>query len=862
MTRNTPRAGISTATLILLAAFLPTGIMAADPQRVPDGSLAGDFDGDGKVDLLGAQLGGETLVLTPGDGAGGFRPSRSRKLAGRVTALAAGEINRRDGLSDLAVAIDGAGGPAVLVFESPAGAFDAEAERFELPAAATSLIFGRLDDDPFHDLVVAAGDELLVVEGRDRRLSWQDMAGSASAAHVRRLDLGSAAVAKVAGDPRSEPLARGGSFAVSSSGDESDAVPGDTICSSTVGTCTLRAAIEEANALAGLGSITFSAGVSGPIVLGSPLTVIDPVILDGTSHPGFAGAPVVVIDAGALGGGSAIELAAGSDGSTVRALVIHSAPEAGVKISGSGGNTVAGNYLGTDTTGTAALGNGDGIKIVGTSVGNVLGGTDASDGNLISGNASDGIELAISAALTGTLIQGNRIGTDAAGLADLGNGEHGVHVGSPSGTIGGTAAGARNLIAYNGMHGIYLRDDDNLVQGNWIGVAADGSAAGNLGDGVNFGPPGSVASTIGGTVPGAGNVISANAEDGIRFAIGVDTVVQGNLIGTDPTGLLDRGNGGFGICDGCAGGFRNIIGGSVAGAGNVISGNTLDGYATGTFDSVVQGNTIGLDVTGEGVLANGGVGVAGSDTVVGGSDPLAGNLISGNVGAGVRVGTDAVVLGNRIGVTASGGAAGNGGAGVHALGARATIGGTAAGEANRIAHNAGDGVAVTDFGSLNMISGNSIFDNDGLGIDLDDDGVTANDPGDPDVGSNDLQNFPVLTLADGGLATVTGVLDGAAGLTHVIEVFSSTDCDASGNGEGRVFLGSGMVTTSGAGDVGFTVTTTATFVTGAEITATATNPAGSTSEFSACLEAVSTPVPIFGDGFESGDTTAWSTIVP
>ncbi len=859
MTRKTRRGSLSLAAFVLLASLLSTDSLPADSSSA-SGLFRDDFDGDGRTDLLSVRPGDEALLLSPGDGEGGFLTPRERALSGRVTAVAAGEINRRDGLSDLVVAIVGPAGPAVLIFESPTGAFNAEIERFALPAVAESMVFGRFDDDPYRDLAVVIDEEALIIHGRERALSWQNL-GPAPPARIQQLALESLNAPTRASLP--VPRKGGGLFTVDSSGDGVDAIPGDGMCGAVSDSCTLRAAIMEANATAGLSTITFAGSVTAPIGLGSPLGVSEAVIIDGTSHPDFAGSPVVVLDASGLGGGSAIDLMGGSDGSTVSALVIHSAPEAGVKISSSDSNTITGCYIGTDAGGTSALGNGDGIKLTGSSVDNVIGGTTPGAGNLISGNTSDGIELTVSASITGTLIQGNFIGTDAAGLAALGNGEQGVSIASPGNTVGGASTGARNLIAYNGMHGVVLGDDDNLVQGNWIGVAADGSAAGNLLDGVHFGDPGpgSGASTVGGTAPGAGNVISANGRDGVRFRIGADNVVQGNLIGTDPTGLLDRGNGGFGICEGCTGGFLNVIGGTVAGAGNVISSNDLGGYATGTPDPVIQGNTIGLDIDGEGMLGNGGTGVAGTRIVLGGSDPLAGNLISANAGIGVTAGTDSVVLGNRIGVTASGGAAGNGDHGVWIVGARVALGGTATGEGNVIAHNSGDGVAVTDFGLINTISGNSIFGNDGLGIDIDDDGVTANDPGDSDVGTNDLQNFPVLTAADGGLSAVSGVLDGGGGLTHVIEVFSSPDCDASGHGEGKTFLGSGMVTTSGSGDVAFMVTT-APFAAGVSITATATNPGGSTSEFSACIEATSTEVPIFSDGFESGDTSAWSSTTP
>ena len=945
----------------------------------PDWLLSGDFDADGRTDLLAAAAGGEALYLRYGAGSGSFSALSSKSLPGKLTALTVGEVNRRDGLSDLAVAIEGPGGAAVLVFESPEGAVVAEAERIGLPAAATAVFIGRFDEDQHGDLVVVSRREVMLVSGRDRRLSWQ-APGGVTPARIQRTPVAAPVVASCTGnfagdatlelaleaesgqlqvyswaaaddgspidplishlDPgersrwlslrlpgrahdalmgwdssghrlwqmapggelsaarpratwgpagldlkavatsglqsvasglvvleqgRIDPLwvtfTKGLGFVVDSVGDLGDALPGDGVCEAIDGTCTLRAAIVEANAIAGLDTITFTAGVTVAILLGSPLTVTDPVILDGTSHPDFIDAPVVELDASGMGGGSALDLGAGSDGSTVRGLVIHGAPEAGIKIGGSGGNTIAGNYLGTGVAGASAMGNGDGIKIVGTAVGNVLGGLAPGDGNLISGNSSDGIDLEVSGAVTDTLVQGNRIGTDASGLLALGNAEHGIHIGSASGTFGGTTPAALNLIAFNGMHGIFLRASDNLVQGNWIGVSAAGTAAGNLGDGVNFGGgPGSGESTIGGTSAGAGNVISGNGGDGVRFAIGVDNLVQGNRIGTDPTGLIAVGNGGYGVCDGCSGGFRNTIGGVVAGAGNVISANTLAGYATGSFDSVVQGNIIGLAADGEGLLGNGGAGVAGSDTLVGGSAPLAGNLISANTGAGVTIGTDTAILGNRIGVTASGAAAGNGGFGVQVLGVRTDVGGAAVGEGNVIAFNGSDGVAVTDFGSLNTISGNSIFGNTGLGIDLDDDGVTANDSGDPDVGSNDLQNFPVLTSANAGNGAITGTLDGVAGALHVLEVFASAGCDPSGNGEGGTYLGSGTVTTDGSGTgVAFAFAVHPIFAVGSAITATATNPGGSTSEFSACLDATLTTISIFSDGFESGDTTGWSS---
>ncbi|MEM7585968.1 MAG: hypothetical protein AAF560_21440 [Acidobacteriota bacterium] len=826
----------------------------------PDWLLHGDFNADGVPDQVAAETGGTLLYLRSGDGSGDFEAATHRALPGRLTALAAGEINRRDGLIDLALALESEAGFEVWVLESPHGAFDARPERIDVATPADALRLARLDDDAYRDLEIRSGDDVMVVLGRDRRLSWQ----SSEPVAAPRRSSGAAAARLAAAapvSPRPTPKA-GGAFVVDSAGDGDDAMPGDSLCETATTTCTLRAAIDEANALGGLDTITFSASIVTAIAVGSPLIVTDPLVIDGTSHPAFAGTPVVELDASGLSGPATdtiIRLAAGSDGSTVRGLVIHSSPGNGISIIASGGNVIRGNYLGTDPSGTMALPNVNGIEISGVAPGNVIGGTADGDGNLISGNTADGIAIAIATGLTGTLVQGNFIGTAADGLADLGNGEHGIDSGSPEATIGGTAAGARNVIAFNGMHGINLGDDDTLVQGNFIGVALDGSAAGNLLDGVHFGDPGSVESTVGGAVASARNVISANGRDGIRIRVGVDILVQGNFIGLDPTGSFERGNGGFGVCDGCVGGFRNTIGGSVAGAGNVISANAMGGYATGTFDSVVQGNIIGLDVTGEIALGNGGDGVSGAE-VIGGSADGAGNLISANLGVGIRPVTDGTVLGNRIGVTESGGDAGNTGAGILAEStARATLGGTLPGEANVIAFNGGGGVLVTSFGSLNTISGNAIFGNDGLGIDLDDDGITTNDAGDLDTGSNDLHNFPVLSVANAAARIITGTLDSNDGATHTIEVFANASCDASDNGEGVTYLGSTTVTTIDGEAAAFTVTGTAGFSAGDAITATATSPGGSTSEFSACLDATALEIELFSDDFESGDTSAWGS---
>jgi hypothetical protein len=137
--------------------------------------------------------------------------------------------------------------------------------------------------------------------------------------------------------------------------------------------------------------------------------------------------------------------------------------------------------------------------------------------------------------------------------------------------------------------------------------------------------------------------------------------------------------------------------------------------------------------------------------------------------------------------------------------------------------------------------------------------VTPNDADDPDIGSNNLQNFPALTSVIGGLF-VEGTLDSVASSDFILDFYASPVCDPSGNGEGETFLGSEFVTTDANGDVVFTAYLAGSLQDGWSVTATATDVDGSTSEFSSCFSYVSDV--IFADGFESGNASVWSSSSP
>src|SRR3989442_6972756 len=168
---NTPEAGQRKASGPFTAAPFLSPALALEVSAPADFLGAGDFDADGHWDIVFASRAGTSLHCLPGDGKGGFGPEKEIRLTGGVTAMVTGEINRPDGLTDLVVGIDGEQGSQVCVFEGPLGAMHAEPEGFSVPHAATSLALGQLDDEYAMDLVIASGNELLVVHGRDRKLT-------------------------------------------------------------------------------------------------------------------------------------------------------------------------------------------------------------------------------------------------------------------------------------------------------------------------------------------------------------------------------------------------------------------------------------------------------------------------------------------------------------------------------------------------------------------------------------------------------------------------------------------------------------------------------------------------------------------
>ncbi len=437
------------------------------------------------------------------------------------------------------------------------------------------------------------------------------------------------------------------------------------------GVGSLRQAILSSNSTFATELISFNIPGSGPFTIepASDLpTITQPVIIDATTQPGFAGSPIVELSGAGLpfaAGQTTRGLTINTGSSTVKGLVINRF-DFGISISGGGGNVIQGNYIGVDPAGSEARDASIGIAISGTgSTDNLIGGTDPEDRNVIvaSGKAIEMTSNSNASAPTFNLIQGNYIGTNAAGTADL---------------AGPTATGITISSAEN---------------------------------------------TIGGTSAGAGNLISGN-ETAIRV-FGPGNIIRGNRIGTDAAGILP-----------------------------VPNQRAMNVY--------------------------------GSNTTIGGPEPGAGNVVAFN-STGISI--------------------------------FATV----------------NGIAVN-----NAIRGNSIHSNTQCGIDLtpytSPCPPTPNDPGDQDDGPNHLQNFPVLNAAasSAGATNIKGTLNSTASQLHRLDFYANPACDGSGYGEGKTYLGSVAVSTDASSLKAFDVTFPIETPIGHFITATATSADNDTSEFSQC----------------------------
>src|SRR6516225_41352 len=334
----------------------------------------------------------------------------------------------------------------------------------------------------------------------------------------------------------------------------------------------LRQAILDANAQPGQNTITFNIPGTGAHTIrpASALpNITNALILDGTSQLGYTNTPLIELDGSAAGLANGLTVFAGN--TTIQGLAINRFQADGIRLQTNGINRIVGNFLGTDPTGTRAEGNGAGISIRGGSGNNTIGGTGVALRNIISGNTTNGI-LILDQGTTDNKIFGNYIGMDVTGANLLGNGEEGLFiVDSSANRIGETAAGAGNLISGNRVGGVRIDNSHgNILLGNLIGTDAAGTQARPNGEGITLNN--SWQNSIGTAESPAHNVISGNATYGISIGgTSVNNQIQAGFIGVDKNGAASLGNATFGVF--IFGAVNNTIGGTAPGAGNVISGN-------------------------------------------------------------------------------------------------------------------------------------------------------------------------------------------------------------------------------------------------------------------------------------------------
>jgi len=815
--------------------FTPAPFLA--PPRVfalptaPDFMGTGDFNADGHQDVIIATRGTATLHVLPGNGKGSFDPAQAVKLPGEITAMAVGEINRQDGLTDIIVGVTSSSGPKVLVFEGPEGALSSTPEIFTVPAIVNALTLGQLDEHYEMDLAVGAGSQLILIHGRDRHTLLSETSHPQTPpAKVDVLDVPSDIVALAVGDfvsgpdfrsevallaeegtlflldpttskiiavrpnaaagggPRSShrhlisikistlqtddlvvvdpfahhlrviltsespqitgrphalfspiqeviaqttlditgdpvaalpmrlnkdalsdlvilnnapnpltvlPTSPAATFIVNSAGDDGDGDLSDGICDTgengLTGICTLRAAIEQANASPGADEISFG-GRSLHIRPETGLPDIEETLtIDATASNHH-----VELD-GSRAGAGVNGFSITAPNCVVRGLVINRFQIDG-NINGSGivlvssGNIIEGNYLGTDTSGSSALGNEScGVMVSYGASGNRIGGTTDTARNVLSGNKYYGVAIQIDS--SGNEVQGNYIGTNASGTAAIPGEQTGVGIiDAPNNLIGGNTAAKRNVISGNSSEGIVIFSRNtsrsslaypafrtqktmpqvhslatsgstgNLVQGNYVGLQADGTQPlANGGTGVLVQDASS--NTIGGAT--SGNIIAANLGNGITIQASSDAtasanVVIGNYIGTDKTGQVsdpdgvpnsgdELGNHYNGVTIGNA--AANLIGGTTEGARNVIAGNGASGILVvdpGATQNTIQNNYIGLDLSRSTTdLGNGadGISIVNAPHNLLAGDSTTHNVIAFNKAYGIRnLGPQAVTI--------------------------------------------------------------------------------------------------------------------------------------------------------------------------------------------------------------------------
>ena len=251
-----------------------------------------------------------------------------------------------------------------------------------------------------------------------------------------------------------------------------------------------QAIVDSNNAVGSINTIDFDipgAGVQTIAPL-SPLPAIsNPVLIDGESQPAYSGTPLIQITGNQAGGGDGLTITGSNV--TVRGLDIDNFSQgAAIQLTGTAatGDWIYADFLGTDPTGTQAEPNDQGVLIQEGASDNMIGGTNSTACDVISGNGADGVDIA-GVGTSGNVVEGDDVGITASGTGPLANTYSGVAIygGASGNTIGGTVPGSGNVISANQDFGVYISDvgtNGNVVEGDYLGTDATGSLA--LGNGL------------------------------------------------------------------------------------------------------------------------------------------------------------------------------------------------------------------------------------------------------------------------------------------------------------------------------------------------------------------------------------------
>lgn len=551
------------------------------------------------------------------------------------------------------------------------------------------------------------------------------------------------------------------SFVVNTTGNGDDATPGDGLCSTTGNVCSLRAAIQEANARPTYSGydemaipVTFNIAGSGVKTI-QPASYLPeifyPLYIDGYTQAG-ANENTNDFDQGL---NTAITIQLNAEDGGAHAFAFHC-----------GNNTVKGM-------------------------------------SIINGNVDFLYEDGYSTGRNSNVVEGCFIGMGADGVTPYAGA---ININNQDSTlIGGTTNESRNLI---GGGVILTKSSYNELFGNYFGSTQDGMTSSTTGAHSIQIEDTSSYNVIGGLATGERNLISGgNRGVMIQGGQSLENSVINNYIGIAIDGSSDLGNqsSGISLTDGT---YSNVI------SGNIITSNSTDEagiWMDNTHDNIIQSNYIGTNADQSAILGNGDV---------------------GTFSAGIMI---------------MNGSSGN------------MIGGTAPSEGNVIANNNFGISLYTSTGSGNSFLSNYFYDNSEMGIDIDADySVLGNDNGDGDAGANDLQNFPVLTSAyvASTQVSINGTFNSSANNLYTIQYYDNIVCDGSGNGEGKVLIGTETVTTNSSGNAIISAQYNVVVAVGHYITCLATGDAsGSTSEFSECIITQSASAPSTPSITASGSLT-------